>query len=230
MWGAKSFWGPVDKTCINDVERQQLAAAGYDVGDDKRWLGYNITFDPVAMSSSDSVTFPGSLLAHKCLYLIDGRFIVSLWTQFLQDALLGNVKRDEDADTPHNMNVFTGSQQLRYLFDAGSVNMTSINAVFDNIAQALTLWVRANGHADFSERAVGEAFQFATCTEVNWPWLALPATLALLTLAVFALAVATTAWQGLPGWKASPLTFLFHSSVGLDWIDTSLVAPARRKE
>ncbi|KAI0170991.1 hypothetical protein BJ166DRAFT_589085 [Pestalotiopsis sp. NC0098] len=230
MVNAKSFWGLVDKTCISDEERQQLALAGCDVGDDERWLSYNITFDPAGMSSNDSEIFPGSLLAHKCLYLIDGRFIFHLWTQFLRDALLGKVKRDEDADTPNDMDVFIGSQQLLYLFDSGNVNMTTVQTVYDNVAQALTLWIRANGHADFSERAVGEAFEFATCTEVNWPWLALPAALAPLTLTTLVLSVATTAWQGLPGWKASPLTFLFHSSAGLDWIDAGLVAPARRRE
>ncbi|KAF3014700.1 hypothetical protein E8E14_006122 [Neopestalotiopsis sp. 37M] len=231
---AKDIWGLVDKTCINDDEHQQLAAAGYELSGDKRWLGYNITFDPAGMSSDDGLTFPGSLLTHKCLYLIDANFVNNLWTQLLGNALLGNVQRDESSQkhstTLNNVNLFTGPQEMLYLFNSGNINMTGIDSVYNNLAQALTLWVRANGQADFSERAVGEAFQFVSCTEVNWPWLALPAALALLTLMVLVLAVATTAWQGLPGWKASPLAFLFHTPAGPDWIDVSLVAPARRQD
>ncbi|KAH8680706.1 hypothetical protein BX600DRAFT_2919 [Xylariales sp. PMI_506] len=222
---AKSLFGLLDTDCPTEQERQELTTAGYDMTGTDRWLAYNITFDPSATIPDNSSSFPESLFAHGCVYIIDQSFINQLLEDQLSSLLLGSVDRyHSETATSNAANSFTGSQQLLYMFDSGNVNMTGINLAMDNVAQALTLWVRANGYANYSDPAAGHVFHTMTCLEVHWAWLTLPAVLALLALLVLVLTVVTTARQGLPVWKASPLPLLLHGPAGKEWVDDTLIA------
>jgi hypothetical protein len=231
--GEKDIWGLLNKSCVTDQERAQLTTEGYDMGSNDRWLAYNVTSDPPNTTTNTSSTFPDSMFARNCVYLIDGSFVETLWTRLLADMLIDSVNRTTDSTVTksdsNSINTFAGSQQVLYLFNSGKVNMTGIDTAFDNLAQALTLWIRENGHANYSERATGEVFHIATCLQVNWIWLILPAVLALFTLIILGLTVTSTLWLGLPIWKSSPLAYLLHGPAGLEWVDDTLVAPAHQK-
>lgn len=232
--GEKDIWGLLDKYCVSNQERAQLITEGYDMDGEGRWLAYNVTLDPPSKIPDTSSPFPDSLFARNCVYLIDASFVENLWNGLLNDMLLDKVQRTtgstRDKSSTNRINTFAGSQQLLYLFNSGNVNMSGINMAIDNLAQALTLWTRTNGHVNYSERATGEVFHIETCLSVNWLWLVLPAVLASFTLVILGLTMASTAWRGLPGWKSSPLAFLLHGPAGLDWVDDTLVAPAHPRE
>ncbi|ETS84383.1 hypothetical protein PFICI_02408 [Pestalotiopsis fici W106-1] len=108
--------------------------------------------------------------------------------------------------------------------------MTSINAVFESVAQTLTVWTRLNGDPNYSEPILGQAFHRATCIQASWAWLALPAITASLTLLVLALTVFATHRSELPVWKSSPLALLLHGPGGMDWVDEAMVVHPRPRE
>ncbi|KAF3763178.1 hypothetical protein M406DRAFT_292805 [Cryphonectria parasitica EP155] len=233
VWGAQdpvlpSLYGLLDMQCITDDDRGNLAEAGYDLVEEAsgRWLPYNITFDPTTTPVNASSPFPQSLLGRGCLYLIDESFLIPLWDEYISPLLVGTVTREIIAEVTATNNSlpysyqydFNGTQQLLNLYDAGNVSMDSISATFDNLAQALTLWVRENGAANYSRRAEGDVLHYAVCVRVKWAWVALPAALAGLTLVLFILTVLTTAGRAVPLWKMFPLAVLFSGPAGRDWV------------
>lgn len=220
----KPLFGLVDTRCINDDERQGLKEEGYDTDRIDRWLPYNTTFDPPTASATASGSFPQSLLAHGCLYLIDARFIQQLWESLLPPLLVGTVKRHiNSGESSMNRYGFDGTQQLLHLYNSGNVSMDAIDATFDNLAQALSLWIRDNGVTNFSRRAEGEVLHYAVCLQVSWGWVALPALLAGGALILFLLTLLTTVRRVAPRWKSSTLPMLFHGPSGSDWVDEDMV-------
>lgn len=214
----------LDLHCITDVDRGHLIDNGYDLENAGRWLSYNTTFNasnPVNASSS----FPESLLANECLYIIDPSFIESFWVETLWPFLMGNVTRDlPELRSRTFMYVFEGREQLLQLYNSGNVSMESIRDTFANLAQALTLWVRSNGDPVHSRRAEGDVIHYAVCVRVTWAWISLPAALAGLALMMLALTVATTARRAVPMWKLFPLAVLLCGPAGQNWVDRDLVA------
>lgn len=223
-WVDKQLFGLVDTQCISDDERQRLKEEGYDTDKASRWLPYNITFHPYAPSINASSPFPRSLLAHECLYLIDAWFIQHLWDSVLSPLLLGTVTRHFDGDQAQKYKFgFNGTQQLLHLYNMGHVSMKAVDATFANLAQAMTLWVRENGMANYSRRAEGEVLHYAVCLQVNWSWVALPGLLAAGALVLFLLTLRSAARRAMPPWKSSTLPMLFHGPAGSDWVDEDMV-------
>lgn len=248
-----AYFGLVDKNCINNDQHQQLATAGYYVVDKTqiRWLPYKVTYDPIRPSATAyNTTLSASFLASRCLFLVEDLFVDRMWDEVLDVSFLGTVKRRhggysggynlypsqaEDAGTQSVL--FGGPDPLRYLWNSGRVNMTRINDSMANLAQALTVWVRSagakgrgGGQAEFfSTRVTGQVLHYATCVQVTWAWIALPAGLTALTLLCLAATMVTTARGRVPVWKSSPLTVLFHGPGGRYWVDEGLLAAATTK-
>jgi hypothetical protein len=229
LWGVSASVGTdgypifalLDKTCITEEERAHLTSNGYDLEGEGRWLAYNLASQPPDRVSATSLSGPPDYsLLSKCAYGMETSFLLQLYTTTLPDILEGKVIQPSAAED------ITGPQQLVYLYDSGNVNMTNINAAFANIAETLTTWTRTNGHQNYSETAIGREFHVATCLHVNWAWLALPAVIALLVYLVLCLTIIMTKRNGLPLWKSSPLTLLFHGPGGMDWLDEAMVAPS----
>lgn len=221
----KRLFGVVDKTCINVDERQKLTAAGYSVDEsNQRWLPYNITFDPSTTTLDNSSSFPQSLLAHDCLYLIDAWLILHLWDSILSPLVLGTVTRemDEGGATAFSY-TFNGSQPLLQLYNGANVSMTALNETFANLAQAMTLYIRENGADGFSKRAEGDVLHYAVCIQVTWAWIALPAAVAGLALLMLMFTTIVTAKNSLPPWKAHPLPVLLRGPAGTAWVDEDMV-------
>ena len=89
--------------------------------------------------------------------------------------------------------------------------------MFENAAEAFSNYIRANSHENFSEPARGTILHYATCVQINWAWIALPAALAALTIALLVMSVMSTAKHQAPIWKSHPLALIFHSLNGVDW-------------
>lgn len=246
----KGYFGLVDKGCISNDQHQQLATAGYNgVGETQtRWLPYKVTYDPTRPNATAyNTTLSASLLASRCLFLVEELFVDRMWNEVLDASFLGTVKRrgglsnplaSKAGDVGRPSILFTGPDPLRYLWNSGRVNMTRINDSMANLAQALTLWVRSAGAKGrgggqeefFSTRFTGQVLHYATCAQVTWAWIALPASLTALTLLCLAATMVTTARGRVPVWKSSPLTVLFHGPGGRYWVDEGLLAAATTKK
>ncbi|KAI7785014.1 hypothetical protein LA080_008413 [Diaporthe eres] len=199
----KGYFGLVDKSCISNDQHQQLAASGYDsVGDAQaRWLPYKMTYDPTHPNATAyNATLSSSLLASHCLFLVDELFVDGIWEQVLNKFLLGTVKRYS-----------TGYDPL----SSADIGRGGRSGGQDGLLRG---------------RANGQVLHYATCAQVAWAWIALPAVLTSLTLLVLAATVVATARDQVPVWKSSPLTLLFHGPGGRYWVEEGLVATANAKE
>lgn len=242
----KAYFGLVDKSCMSNDQHQQLATAGYNgVGETHtRWLPYKVTYDPTRHNATAyNTTLSASLLASRCLFLVEDLFVDRIWDEVLGVSFFGTVKRRTGGPNPWSSQaefniLFEGPDPLRYLWNSGRVNMTRINDSMANLAQALTLGVRyagAKGRGGgqeefFSARATGQVLHYATCAQVTWAWIALPASLTALTLLCLAATMVTTARGRVPVWKSSPLTVLFHGPGGRYWVDEGLLAATTTKK
>lgn len=91
---------------LSDVEKTGLRDAGYYLEPNKRWLRYNLTFNPAVVNSS---IFPSSMLTQNCLYDIHEMIVVPLLTMYLDLFFSGMISgfraRGEilDFDGPQNL-------------------------------------------------------------------------------------------------------------------------------
>lgn len=222
--------GLLDLQCITDADRGDLVKNGYDIDTTSRWLSYNVSFDPSTSFVNASSSFPESLLANDCLYIIDSDFLLQLQSEYLRPIFVGPVVRMVPAREDSHIQiadlkfVFTGKEQVLRLYNSGNVSMESLSEKFENLAQALTLWTRSNGDPRYSRRAEGDVIHYAVCVRLTWAWISLPAALAGLSLVMLALTVATTTRTAAPVWKLFPLAVLLRGPAGDDWLDRDMLA------
>ncbi|KAF7517335.1 hypothetical protein G7054_g13841 [Neopestalotiopsis clavispora] len=82
--------------------------------------------------------------------------------------------------------------------------------MMSNVSESLTHLLRKNGHANYSAAVLGHAQHYATCIEVRWGWIALPAVLTLLTLVLLICVIVTANAEQEPVWKDSPLVWIIR--------------------
>ena len=227
------IYATVDTHCINDNEKSELEVANYIIDPQERWLPYNITFVPTDISND---SFPYSLLLHKCLYAIDYGFVSGLWEYYLGNIFFtGTVEGATGAGLDDR---YTGPQnllqvrrcklsrteypncwnaELLQVYDFGNVTLESLNSTFQNISESITTYMRDTGNANHSEPARGNVLHGQTCLEVRWGWLALPATLVVVTLLFFIVMIIQTRPTGNRAqiWKSSPLALIYHGKLRL---------------
>lgn len=186
-----------------------------------RWLPYKVTYDPTLPNATiHKNTLSYSLLDSHCLFLVDEASVDGIWGQALSRFLLGTVKRYSPEYDPFSgvnqvrttlgdrislgWTSFGGPDAVRYLWNSGRVDIKDVRDSMENLAQALTFWVRSAGVGDgaqqgiLNRRVTGEVLHYATCVQVSWAWLALPAALTALTLLLLILTVRATAVGQLP--------------------------------
>ncbi|OQV09276.1 hypothetical protein CLAIMM_13412 [Cladophialophora immunda] len=105
------------------------------------------------------------------------------------------------------------------LYGNGSITGATVAQMFDNVAATMTNFARSNPKAlldgngrnvDLAPAQTPELLQ-NSCISINWPWLALPAALMLLSVLFLGLTVAQSSRPGSAGvWKSSPLALLWH--------------------
>jgi hypothetical protein len=218
----KSFLrGLIDTQCISSEEKSNLISLGYTIDAQSRWLPYNITSDSnfnVSKPVPLDAPFPQSLLAHKCLYIINHSFTVGFVKYFLNSLLSGTVSGQETGIMVVN---FDGPQVPLHIYNFSHNDFGTIDSIFNNAATTFTAHIRENGEDIHSEPATGVASRYATCVQINWAWISLPAALAGLTLVLLALSIEATRRHQAPIWKSSPLAFIFHGPDGARWLENS---------
>lgn len=93
VWGESKnglIRGLVDTKCLSAHENQGLRDAGYQLNPSIRWLPYKLTYDP-SRTIPNNASFPESMLANKCLYLLDAMLLDSLWGSYLSQIFNGTV-------------------------------------------------------------------------------------------------------------------------------------------
>ncbi|KAI8635411.1 hypothetical protein F5Y19DRAFT_10849 [Xylariaceae sp. FL1651] len=210
---ANSGLGIVDTQCLTKQQKETLARQGYVINETNRWLPYNATTYPGANSSTVDLSMTSTLLAQKCLYFIATGFNSSIAPSILSAHFTGAVQAhgSHQGSNPlesFSISDFAGNPTLEYIYNSGHTDFARIESTFANISESLTSYVRTHGSAAYSEPATGQVSHFATCLRVNWPWLAFPSSIAILTLVLFAMTVHQTAVQRIPIWKTSLLPWI----------------------
>jgi hypothetical protein len=128
-------------------------------------------------------------------------------TQYLPSFLAGFV-----IDTPETE--FADPAWMGQLFHAGNATLATVNATWAALAEAMTVRIRQAPDGNDLGSVSGSAWHTETCISVQWPWLAFPAVLLLLSLVFLLMTIAQGVGRSSDMiWKASPLALLFH---GLD--------------
>jgi hypothetical protein len=120
-----------------------------------------------------------------------------------------------DASIITDGNVFGGPSIAQAFYNAGNINLASVQSTFDKIAQSMTVHIRNEGNASYSAPALGHVINQETCVQVRWAWLAYPVAVVLLLVIFFAAMIWETGRDvhRVHGWKSSPLALMYH---GLD--------------
>ncbi|KAI1618738.1 hypothetical protein EDD36DRAFT_414399 [Exophiala viscosa] len=105
------------------------------------------------------------------------------------------------------------------LYENGSITGDAVAQMFENVATTMSNFARSSSSTlldgneldlDLRPARAPDLLQ-NSCININWPWLALPATLMLLSILFLGLTVAESALPGSTGiWKSSPLALLWH--------------------
>ncbi|KAI0852748.1 hypothetical protein F5Y00DRAFT_272406 [Daldinia vernicosa] len=204
--GDASTWlEMVDTHCLTPKDIDELADQGCGINKTYRWLPYDISGSEASSSLTDS------LLARKCVYLMDYRFGVYVGPSTISQNFNGILKATTTATvdfTEISISSFDGPQTLQHIYDAGNIDFDRIQQTFSNISDSLTTWIRTHGHENYSDPAVGQVFHYATCIQVRWQWMLFSSSIVLLTMLLFIVTVCSTALKQFPAWKASFLPWL----------------------
>ncbi|TGO67275.1 hypothetical protein BOTNAR_0045g00190 [Botryotinia narcissicola] len=206
--GQESWIGMVDTHCISGVERDGLSGQGYRIENSSQWLAFNRSL----ITSEVEYELVSSLLSHRCLYLM-ANIVLRNGSPFFADVLGSN---------------FDGRDNLVFPI-VWSSNAVGIET-FSNISDITTAWIRTHGNSTYSDPAVGKVLHYAACLRVQWPWIAFPATLAVLSLVCFVAVVVVMDRQQVPVWKSSPLALIMRGSNREFWCKPTADAMEERSK
>jgi hypothetical protein len=199
--------GIIDLQCTSRDQKENLARQGHNVESAGRWIAFNnITMTDLKMSLESS----------GCLYEISFSFAASVFPYFMQEYLSGSVfatgERLQNDPPPATTMIthFGGSAIVKRIYNYGQVDLDHVQDTFSGVADALTTYIRTHGNANHSEPAAGQVLHYAACLEVRWGWLAFPAALTGLMLALSLGVVVSTTKQRTPVWKASVLPWIYR--------------------
>ena len=210
----------MDAQCLKPEEVEFLRKAGYTIDHSTKWIPYSNRDDDggpgtYLNNQPDSVmdAFENSTLDRGCLYGVDYLFDNGL-NLYFASAFPGNLSGIRGTYTKA-INTFTGSQLLQTIYNFGNFSFERTLDVFNNMSLSLTNHMRTNpGRTFFDTKspALGQAFTTKTCVHVEWAWLAMPAILALSTLAFFIGVVLSSGklTSDVRTWKHSSLPLVFH--------------------
>jgi hypothetical protein len=106
---------------------------------------------------------------------------------------------------------YSGNPWMMQLFDSGAATPDTLDTAISGLANAITAAVRNEGSDVNGVPATGAVLESQTCISVRWQWLALPASLLILSGLFLAATIGQTAADGTgKAWKSSPLALLFH--------------------
>lgn len=202
----------VNTSCISPEDEQQLLREGHQT--DSKWLVYNASDDfDLGILYPPNAAFPSSMVARGCTYAFDdysmddGLVNFFLMSGFLQGNILVGALMCPEA----KFLSFGGPSELQVLYNSSSASFHGIQETFDNMATSFTNYMRTHGHENYSAPAHGIVSHYATCLEVRWAWITLPAILLAMTMfCLLPLTVYTTSRADVPTWKESLLPLVFR--------------------
>lgn len=211
----------VNASCLTAEEAE--AVQGRVKYTDGTWLVYNTTNSMENLilhgdfsSLPQNLNLSASLFTRQCVHTFDGQFFSSLLVfvveeQFLVGEVIAGVN-EGDLDTIQ-VKGLRGQSQLQLLYNSGNISFDLIQDTFENIAGAFTLYIRENGNSNDTNTAPGVVYHYATCLDVHWPWIALPATLFLGSLLLLLTTQTRMERGGVPIWKSSLLPYIYRTRV-----------------
>jgi hypothetical protein len=104
----------------------------------------------------------------------------------------------------------SGSIYLRRIYQGGNMTLATVDDVFRDITDAMSVVVRTNGYENSSEPLRGTMWYRTTCMQVQWEWISFPA--ALIGLSVVFLVLVAIESRNVESdrlWKSSVLATLF---------------------
>lgn len=224
--GLPSYLALIDTQCSSEV--QAMPNQNLTMG--SRWLPYDINLadpDGSPYNTDPEIDLPDndtSLLDSGCLYLMSTDGIMSNMRGLLRGTVhAGGYSIKQDSQTGEfevsDMTNFDGPEIIRSIYNWGHTDLDRVQSIFSNISDSLSEYIRTHGgtqqrwdSTNLSKEAQGVVYHYATCLQVEWPWLSFPAFLAISTAAFFLTVVEATRRRGTSVWKASPLAWVLRAS------------------
>jgi hypothetical protein len=104
----------------------------------------------------------------------------------------------------------SGSIYLRQIYQGGNMTLATVDSMFSNITNAMSVVIRTHGGVNSSEPVRGTMWYPTTCMRVQWEWISFPA--ALIGLSVMFLVLVSIESRHVKSdrlWKSSVLATLF---------------------
>lgn len=234
----RSYWDPTspnignlasslvltNTSCLSPEDERQLSKLGYQIN--SKWLVYSAPddFNFGSLYPPDAA-FPGSMIAHGCTYAFNdlaldwalydffafSRFLTGTLTETVECPIATVLSSGSFTDNVTNLLSLGGPSELQVLYNSSNVSFQGIQETFDNMATSFTNYMRMNGHENYSAPAQGTVWHYATCLEVRWAWITLPAVLVTITmLCLLPLTVHATLRADVPTWKTGLLPLVFR--------------------
>ena len=221
----------LDVGCLDQNSREAVIARGHPIGSDTEWIAYNLSLDYARESNGSTELLPlgkyklaspilEGIVNGECMYEFSG-FAMANLKYYWSSIFTGNV-----SDIGGDDQLQDASDIIQILWDRirndtlevqapPSQQFQNVRQIFEDIDQALTVYIRENGDANRSSPATGQMGHENTCVHVAWAWLAYPFALVFLTILFFVVMVFKTETEEhcFHAWKSSPLALLYH---GLD--------------
>lgn len=189
---------------------------GYQLDGAPRWVPFNlnVTGDLKSPASSYNISFSAdieSLLEDGCLFMALADDLLVYGEEYLSGIIQANGASGEtgvDGSPSYTLADLEGPDALLSMYNWGDGDFDRLESIFANISNSLTLLIRTQGSPKYSTPAQGEVYHFATCLQLQWPWILFPGILAVLTTIFFFLVAESAANRNTPVWKLSPLAWL----------------------
>lgn len=218
--GLSRYFTLIDTQCATQVH----TPSDWSSGMGSRWLPYNLNlsitlhqlFDMDAIHLPDDVQ---TLLESGCLYIMSANRFLSAAGIRLEGTVQANGLGAEGwwSGDAESLSGFEGPEMIRGIYNWGHVDFERVRSVVANISDSLTIYIRAHGGSpdlsgstNYSKDVQGKVYHYATCLQVQWPWLSYPTSLAILTISFFVMVIEVTRRQGTSVWKASPLAWVLR--------------------
>ncbi|TGO40674.1 hypothetical protein BHYA_0033g00280 [Botrytis hyacinthi] len=239
--GDEDWIGMIDTHCISEGERDELSKQGYEIDSSSQWLPFKRSHNPSPVE--DDLVL--SLSSHLCLYLMADMIMYSfgfmsnivLGGSFGRDVLslsvVSGIENSGIGGASVRITEFgevVGPRMMLDLYDNGNIEFENIQETFSNISDITSAWIRTHGNSNFSDPAVGKVLHNTACLRVQWPWIAFPATLAVLSLVCLVAVITVMDRQQVPIWKSSPLALIMRGSNTEFWCKPTADAMEERSK
>ncbi|KAJ2994366.1 hypothetical protein NUW58_g1577 [Xylaria curta] len=154
----------------------------------------------------------------KCIYEV-GFAAASALSSSLTTVFFGKpFNRPNNVTTPRGISSpANGDEWLKTLWAEGTADIANVTSYMDGLSRTVSRAIRLEGDTSNSAPFAGTVMGSETCIGVNWPWLALPASLLFFSIVFVLLAIVRSGRYTSPGslqsgrkpWKSSTLPLMW---------------------